>query len=86
MLDLFSFHNVKVSAKGLTKTSSYEIEEAGPLAVWGNLVEGNLLALDRMMVNVRVYPLLLAFGQSFKKGNHKSNFVHISLKGTPVIV
>src|SRR6266852_8651564 len=36
--------NVKVSAKRLTKASSYTIEEAGPLAVWGILVEGNPLS------------------------------------------
>jgi hypothetical protein len=86
MLDLFPFHDIKVSTKGLTKTGSYEIEEAGPLAVRGVLVEGNPLSLCCMAVDVRVYPLVPAFGRSFEKGNDESNFVHISSEGTPIIV
>src|SRR4030088_1043849 len=33
MLYPFPFDNVEVSAKGLTNTGSYEVKEAGPLAV-----------------------------------------------------
>jgi hypothetical protein len=86
MLDLFPFHDVKVSAKGLTKAGSYKIKEAGPLAVWGVLVKGNPLSLSRMAVDVRVYPLIPALGRSFEEGNDESNLVHVSSQGTPVIV
>jgi hypothetical protein len=86
MLDLFPFHDKKVLTKGLTKTGSYEIEEAGPLAVWGVLVEGNPLSLCRMAVDVWVYALILALGSSFENGNDESNFVHISSEGMPIIV
>jgi hypothetical protein len=86
MFDLFPFHDIKVSTKGLTKTSSYKIEEAGPLALWGVLVEGNPLSLCRMTVDVWVYHLIPALGWSIEKGNDESNFVHISSEGTPIIV
>jgi hypothetical protein len=86
MLDLLPFHDVKVSAKGLAKAGSYKIKEARPLAVWGILVEGNPLSLSRMAVDVRVYPLIPALSRSFEEGNDKSDFVHVSSKGTPVIV
>jgi hypothetical protein len=37
-------------------------------------------------VDVGVYPLIPAFGWTFKKGNDKSNLIHISSNVTPVIV
>jgi hypothetical protein len=86
MLYPFPFGDVKVSAKGLTKTSSYEVEEAGPLAVWGILVEGNPLSMSRMAVDVWMYPLIPVLGWSFEEGNDESNLIHISSKGAPVIV
>jgi hypothetical protein len=86
MLDPLPFNDIKVTAKGLAETGSYEIEETGPLAVWGILVEGNPLSLSRMAVDVRVYPLIPAFGWAFEKGNDESNLIHVSSKGTPVIV
>jgi hypothetical protein len=85
MLDLFPFHDIKVSTKGLTKTGSYEIEEARPLAVRGVPLAGNPLSLCCVAVDVRVYPLVPALGWSFEKGNDESNFVHISSEGTPII-
>jgi hypothetical protein len=39
-----------------------------------------------MTVNIPVYPLKPALGWSFVEGNDEANFVHISSKGTPVIV
>jgi hypothetical protein len=42
--------------------------------------------LSCIAVDVRVYPLLPALGRSFEEENDKSNHVHISSKGTPVIV
>src|SRR5712691_10681361 len=59
------FDNVKVSAKRLTETGLYQVKKAGPLAVWGILVEGNPLSLSRVAVDVRVYPLVPALGRSF---------------------
>jgi hypothetical protein len=70
----------------MAETCSYEIEETGPLAVWGILVKGNPLSLSRMAVDMRVYPLIPAFGYTFEKGNDYSNLIHVFSKGTPVIV
>jgi hypothetical protein len=86
MLYPFPFHDIEISAKGLAETGSYEIKEAGPLAVWGILVEGNPLSASRMAVDVWVYPLIPALGWSFEKGNDESNLIHVSSKGTPVVV
>ena len=86
MLYPLPFDNVKVSAKGLTKTGSYEVEETGPFEVWTVVIKGNPLSLSGMAVDVRVYPFIPALGRSFEKGNDESDFIHISSKCTPVIV
>jgi hypothetical protein len=39
-----------------------------------------------MVVDIWVYPLISALGRSFKEGNDKSNLVHISSEGNPIIV
>jgi hypothetical protein len=86
MLDPLPFDEVKVTAKGQAESSSYEIKEAGPLAFWRILVEGNPLWLSHMAVNLRVYPLIPAFAWAFEKGKDESNHIHISSKGIPVLV
>src|SRR5712691_11305386 len=77
MLYPLPFDDVKVPAKGLAKMSLYEIEETEPLAVWGIIVEGNPLSYSRMAVDVRVYPLIPAFGRSFEEGNDEPDLIHI---------
>jgi hypothetical protein len=86
MLVLFPFHDVEVSAKGLTKAGSYEIKEARPLTVWGILDEGNPLSLSRMAIDVQVYPLIPALSWAFEEGNEESNFIHVLSEGTPMLV
>jgi hypothetical protein len=86
MLNPLPFSDVKVTAKGLAETGSYEIEQTGPLAVWGILVEGNPLSLSCVAVDVWMYPLIPAVGWTFKEGNDESYLIHVLSKSTPVIV
>jgi hypothetical protein len=52
MFDLLPFYNVELLAKRLTKAGSYEIKEAGPLAVRGILVKGKPFLLSHRAVDV----------------------------------